>query len=405
MIKAGNFSILAAVILPIFLGSFWLVKDQPFIIDEPWHYQLIEDLTSCKEVSCVNFQRVSSLPGYHLLMALLRRLFGIASLSGTRFLSAALSLAAIGAFYLAARNISCREAFSKTLQFTLFPLVFIFFFLIYNDVFSLFLVILSVYFLEKGQYGGAGFFGFLSVLVRQNNVVWLGFFCFYVLWEKYGFRFERRIAARLAGSLLPFIPSFIAVAVFAVYNKSLAVGDASAHPLSIHSENIFMILFFFFYLFLPLNISNFPKIVKTVKRNPHLVVGLGGAYLLYLRTFKVSHAYNRFMVDFFLRNLIAANAVRSPLHKAAFFLPIAYSIMSLSVTELHKKACFLLYPFTVIFLSLSWLIEPRYYLIPFTLFLLFKKQKSPLVEYATIAVYAVLTAVVFLGSLEGRFFL
>jgi alpha-1,2-glucosyltransferase len=88
-----------------------------------------------------------------------------------------------------------------------------------------------------------------------------------------------------------------------------------------------------------------------------------------------------------------------------FFLPIAFSIMSLSVTTLRNKSYYLLYPFTVLFLVPSWLIEQRYYIVPFSLFILFKNEKSRLVEYSTIAMYIVTSALLFYGIQKGLFFL
>jgi len=50
-----------------------------------------------------------------------------------------------------------------------------------------------------------------------------------------------------------------------------------------------------------------------------------------------------------------------------------------------------------------WLIEPRYCFVPFSLFLLFKEESSPLVEWLTIALY-IIVGVLMLPPLRSELF-
>jgi alpha-1,2-glucosyltransferase len=186
-------------------------------------------------------------------------------------------------------------------------------------------------------------------------------------------------------------------------NKGFAVGDKGAHPaFSFHLGNIFFILFLFFFLFLPLNISNFKKIIKLVKKNKKIMVLILGVFL-YIIAFKNSHYYNAH--TYFLRNRLLVYFTANVFRKVLFAIPIIYSVLSIIVTKLKKKSFYLLYPFALVYLLPSWLIEQRYYLIPFVLFMLFRKKQSKVVEYSTIILYVVSSLYLFYGVVNWWFFL
>ncbi|MFH0801251.1 MAG: hypothetical protein V2A78_02555, partial [bacterium] len=165
--------------------------------------------------------------------------------------------------------------------------------------------------------------------------------------------------------------------------------------------------------FLPLNICNFGKIVRFAKNNKWVaLVTLLSVFLVYLFVFKNDHPYNFYPTNakpgdmLFLRNSILRYSLDSTslFVKSIFFIPIGYSILSLIVTGLHKQIYYLIYPLTILFLSISWLIEPRYYLVPFTMFLLCKEEESEKTEYFTIAWFFVLSLSLFLAILSGKWF-
>lgn len=181
------------------------------------------------------------------------------------------------------------------------------------------------------------------------------------------------------------------------------------HPLSIHFSNLFLFLLFQFILFLPLNIANFPKIFKVsiriFRKRPWIVFPIGIFFIFYIFAFKVDHPFNQNTIDYFLRNRILAYITGSDLTKSFFFIPIFYSILSLAVSEFNKKIYYFIYPFILINLCLFWLVEPRYYLVPFVFFLLFKKQKSLLVEGLNIIIFMILSGWIVWGAISQKFFL
>src|SRR5262249_37910206 len=61
--------------------------------------------------------------------------------------------------------------------------------------------------------------------------------------------------------------------------------------------------------------------------------------------------------------------------KLLFFVPMALSGLCLWVIPLRRH-WWLLYPFTVLYLLPSWLVEPRYYLVSLSLFLLVREHAT-----------------------------
>jgi hypothetical protein len=100
-------------------------------------------------------------------------------------------------------------------------------------------------------------------------------------------------------------------------------------------------------------------------------------------------------------NYIAA----TPVKKALFFLPIYYVLLSIAVTPLVKRAYYAIYPLSAFYLSASWLIEPRYCIIPCTLFLMLRKEQNRWIGSITTMYMFILTAFVFVGTKNQQFFL
>jgi alpha-1,2-glucosyltransferase len=126
---------------------------------------------------------------------------------------------------------------------------------------------------------------------------------------------------------------------------------------------------------------------------------------VYFFTFRSTHPYNLIDTDYYLRNKLLVEVTTHPGYRAAFFLPIAYALFSLCVIRLHQKSFYWLYPFTALSLIPFWLIEPRYSFVPLALFILFKKDLSPWVEWITIGMYVILSGVILYFTHNRTFFL
>ena len=84
---------------------------------------------------------------------------------------------------------------------------------------------------------------------------------------------------------------------------------------------------------------------------------------------------------------------------------IALAVLSLCVIRLRQPAHYLIYPFAVVSVIPFWLIEQRYYMPVFTLFMLFRESASPRVERALLATSVVIALYLFAGVVGGQSFL
>ncbi|HLD03973.1 MAG TPA: hypothetical protein VJC17_04330, partial [Candidatus Dojkabacteria bacterium] len=74
-------------------------------------------------------------------------------------------------------------------------------------------------------------------------------------------------------------------------------------------------------------------------------------------------------------------------------------------TELIQKGFVILYPLVVLSLLPFWMVEYRYYMIPFTLFILFAKAQTPMAAAITLILYLVADVFLINGILRGSFFM
>lgn len=399
--KAGVIIFFFSILLNFIFG-FLFIKDKPLFVDENTHYfQINKFFNGDFSVS----PSLTTIPGYHYTIFLLSDIFGFYSMVSARFFSLIFSFISIIVFFALAKRMS-KDYTTKIFQYAFFPILFPFFFLIYTDFFSLVLILFALYFVFCESYEIAGIFGILSFFARQNNVIWMAFLCALIYYNKNGLRINFKAIREFLKDIWVFILGFIIAIVFIIINGGFAVGDKTAHPaFSFHFGNVFFILFLFFFLFLPLNIYNFFKIIDFIKKKKLIWIVVLCIFLIYIKFFIINHPYNFLAPKYFLRNMILQYFIYNFWLKIFLFLPIIYSILSLCVMGLKRKEFYLLYPFSILFLIPSWLIEQRYYFIPLTLFILFKKEENKLVELITIVAYVLLSLFSFYGIGKGRFFL
>ena len=396
-------AIIFLVILFILALSFIYIRDKGIMGDEGSYYNQAQDFMKRNFKLNHDF---STLPGYPAFLAVWGSIFSVTSIAGMRMFNLILSVFSIFVFLLLTKKVNGELSLVRTIQYCFFPIIFPFFFLIYTDIFSLLLVLFAFYLLLKKKYDLAGIISILSIFVRQNNIIWLLFMCAYIYYENYKFTFNITSLKNWLKKCSVFIVGIIIFIAFIIMNKGFAVGDKGAHPaFSFHLGNVFFILFLFFFLFLPLNISNFKKIISLIRKNKKIIILILGIFLICIFSFKNSHPYNSSDLTFFLRNRLLAYFTANTFRKVLFAMPIIYSVLSIIVTKLKRKSFYFIYPFALLYLLPSWLIEQRYYIIPFVLFMLFRKKQSKIVEYSTIILYVVSSLYLFYGVVNGLFFI
>ncbi|MDY3642089.1 hypothetical protein QWT45_29825, partial [Escherichia coli] len=124
-------------------------------------------------------------------------------------------------------------------------------------------------------------------------------------------------------------------------------------------------------------------------------------------TFRADHPWNVPSPGtvMLLRNEWLVWMKASGLHRVVCFLPVAWVVLSLAVTELKRPAFYLLYPCAILNLAPSWLVEPRYCLPFLVLFLLLRERRSPAVETANLVWSILVAGVLVAGTARGWFFL
>jgi alpha-1,2-glucosyltransferase len=395
--RAGLTTAQAAALVAAFLAllaAFFAFLDNDLRFDEGAHFRQLERFV---RRDWTMEPSVTTLPGYHALLALGVWLIDTARVPSLRLIQFEIALGTIVAFFFLARRRGPEHAAVKTLQVVFLPILFPLFFMFYTDLASLGFVLLTTLAASAGRYPAAGVLGLASCLVRQNNIVWtaLAFAQGYV--ADHGWRWPPRLSSLFRYA--PVLLSGVAIAAWVVANRGqVAVGDAKAHPLGTpYLGNVFFMLFMAGVLFLPLWWGYRTETWARLRR-PATWTLLAATFALFWFAFAADHPYNQ--ETNFLRNQILIWATAAPIHKLLFFLPIALACASLPSVRLSPGR-WLVYPATVAFLLPSWLIEQRYYLIPFVLLLADREPLDPRIEWAQAGCSAIASAVVFVYVERG----
>lgn len=394
-------------IAPTALGLVFLLATTAFIRDEMGQRgQFGDERHHIRQIGlfCAGEYRtdgkITTIPGYHLLVAAVGKAAGNCSLELARTVNTALGLLSVLVFFLAARLLAPQLPGARALQYYLLPILLPFHFLAYTDVLSLTLLLASLLLLLKGRAVSAGWLGCLSLLVRQNNVAWLVFVCLYVLIEAQAWREPRSKLGPLLRRLWPSLLGIVGFGVFLWVNGAVALHERGAHRLGFHTGNVFFALFVFALVFLPSALASIWTHRERLS-DPRLAALLVAGYVLFLWSFRPDHPYNQF--EGFWRTDVLRLVDREAFAKLAFYVPVAISLTTLFVTRLARPEFYAVFGLALLLLVPAWVIETRYYLVPYALWLLFRKEQSPFVEAMGVAFSALLATYVLYGISGGHF--
>ena len=115
------------VLIAFFIVVFLLTFRGPLQSDEKAHYpQIISFINGSAAVN----PDITTIPGYHVVMAGIGKLFGITSVPGLRFVTFLFALLSLGVFSLLLKELN--QDHDKVLLFALMPITFPFFFLLFH---------------------------------------------------------------------------------------------------------------------------------------------------------------------------------------------------------------------------------------------------------------------------------
>jgi alpha-1,2-glucosyltransferase len=397
--------LLAATLI---IAAFICIKDYNFFGDEGFHRSQIERFMRHDWGVNGDF---TTIPGFHAIMAAISVFTGETSLQAMRFVGVLFSIGGMIMTLCAARKLHPGRGELRMLQVLLLPILFPFFPLLYTDATALTFVLASVLAFVYRKYGLSLFLIALSVIIRQNNIVWFG--CFTIAWLLTEYTPELHAAwfatihlrwsdvvssvkkiTRSTKTKLTFLFVILCTLAFGIFvkiNGGIAIGDQGSHPFpDVHTGNVFFMLALYSIFFLPMIVWQLPTIYRNLKEKKWLVPLIVGLFIFYMLTFWNTHGYNQDIHSVFLRNRILVLFTLTPAWKAVGFIAVVLAVLSLVATPLLSP-WWLIYPMAVAYLIPSWLIEQRYFFVPMVLFILFRKAQPMWMEW-TLVIYEAIFA-------------
>ncbi|MDP1833422.1 MAG: hypothetical protein Q8L11_00620 [Candidatus Moranbacteria bacterium] len=382
--------------------SLWLIIlffSQETFVDEKTHLRQINRFLKG------NFEIIPSLttiPGYHAVIAFFVHFFKHPSLAFVRFVSLLLSSISLVLAYLISKKLDSKYPLIKTLQCAFLPISFLYFPLIYTDIFSLLLVLLALYFMLSGKYGFSAFFSLTSVLVRQDNIIWIALIWTYAYLSTYGFSFSLENIKAHIRRTIGYLAVFIIFIIFVLVNGSVALGDKRNHQMGFYMGNSYFFLAIVGLLFFPMLLAYVRKI-NFSKIKPSMLYGIGAGIVIagsfiFIQP-EIHHGNNKLSM---LRNILLQSGYHQ--YMWAYVGAIFVGYMALFLMKLEKKRAVLL-PFIFMSLFPSLLVEQRYYIVPLFLLLLFRKEDGEKAELALMSYFIALSsALVIMIFYTGLFF-
>ncbi|HEY0179067.1 MAG TPA: hypothetical protein VGC30_05485, partial [Dokdonella sp.] len=216
---------------------------------------------------------LTTIPGYHAIVAATEWLFGADSLYAARLINAGFGLVAIAGFHALRRRVRPGTETLATAQFAALPILTPLLFLVYTDVLALALLLWATFATLTERHRMAAALLSVLVCVRQNEVVWAGFLAavaVWPVWRELGPRGWRTIAARALPYAVP-VAGFVA---FWCWNGSISLSprEAALHPdLGVHAGNLFFVAVLAGVL-LPLQtVSGLADFARRARRRPWLL--------------------------------------------------------------------------------------------------------------------------------------
>lgn len=385
----------------------------PAINDEVAHFLQIKIFLSSR---LALWKSLTNIPGFHAVV------YGFASwgvllskqlmphldfsfwsnIQTLRVLSFSLSLLCIPAFYCTAQKIDRNSALIRTLQFTFLPIAVPYYFILYTDIATLSVFLVTIWLTLHRKYWLAGLFFALTLTFRQLYIPWIVLLMGMTIAQEYKTQ-NLRSLAWLNGGFLVSIAAFIA---FVLVNGGIALNDKAHHPFpNWHWINIYLILLYSFVLLLPIHIGNLWRVRELLASGRTYFV-LGIIAIVFFYTFGFDHL-NQYDIgstgSLHFRKRILFYFTYDNIHKLAMLPPILFAILSLSTAQLAKNRYLLIYPVSIVTLGGSWLSDPRYYIPIFALFLLFRKMQGKLIEISLLALSMVLSGLTYWGILKPYF--
>ncbi|TCO41979.1 hypothetical protein [Dokdonella fugitiva] len=352
---------------------------------------------------------LTTIPGYHALVAAIMRACGADSLDAARLANAGFGLFAVAGFHALRRRAWPGTETLATAQVLVLPILVPLLFLVYTDVLALALLLWAAWASVSRRHVLAALFATALVGVRQHEVVWTGLLVLLALGDDAGrLRSEPR---RLLASLWPYAVPVAVFVAFWAWNGSISLSrtQAALHPdATLHAGNpLFALLVAG--LVLPLQVLQglVACIAALRRRRRNWLLAAVPVFVAcgFWFGFHADHPYNSAYPSYYVHNHLPLLIEQRQLARALAALVAAAAACALATFRLRPAGAYGLFPVGLLFLAASWLVELRYALVPLVFWLAFREHRSRAVEYATWALWLALAVCMYLGTLTLRLFL
>ncbi|GAB0086616.1 Dol-P-Glc:Glc(2)Man(9)GlcNAc(2)-PP-Dol alpha-1,2-glucosyltransferase [Sergentomyia squamirostris] len=401
-------------LLIYFLISIWLFNKvyhtTKLVVDEEFH--LRQGLHYCDGNFTVWDPKITTFPGLYIVSTVLLLPFRLCEIYYLRLVSLLASVLNVYWIYEIRKGIYSRKYGKKfpswltvfeALSISILPPMYFFAFLYYTDIVSISAVLAMMNFSMKHSHRAAALSGFVALLMRQTNIVWIGAVFGLNVMDKlviktlkkrdkknsnYIYTFGDILAAidfylrRITSvhiTILPVIAQFygyvvvmVAFIVFLWLNGSIVVGDKSAHEATLHLPQIGYFSVFTVVFGGGLILADIRDIFQKFIKRWYFLLFLSIFFTIAVTYNTIVHPYiladNRHYTFYLWNRLLSKPLIR--------FMAIPIYVFAVAgVAELLKtqSAGFkLIYSVcTIVSIFLQSMIEFRYFLLPFLILRLF----------------------------------
>ncbi len=350
-------------------------------------------------------QRLAVIPGYHLLMAGIARLLDL-NVAGLRAVGLFFGFCGAYAFYGIRKHLGDIHAARSAALFFFLPILFPFYFLIYTDALSVTLVMFAMWASLKNKHVLSAIVLVMSILVRQNNVVWALFLATLTAWPDLKLLFQQRAWStfgKVVGTKFAYALPMVVLAAFWAWNGTLAMSTAASqeHPgMTLHAGNIYYALLLYL-IFFPSDVwRGMGSFYLQVKTRPWLLL----IPIAVIACSKVHGSPSNYVSpDRFLHNGVMSAVQQGGWLLAAFAVLTSMAACSLYRPKLAVAHGRLYFPFATLYLGMSWLVETRYAILPLALWMAIRANSPDRDERISLIAWMAISSFLVYGIFDNQF--
>ncbi|XP_055549757.1 putative Dol-P-Glc:Glc(2)Man(9)GlcNAc(2)-PP-Dol alpha-1,2-glucosyltransferase [Wyeomyia smithii] len=308
----ATYSIVTLRLFHLLYHTSKLVVDEEFHLRQGKHY--------CNWEFHIWDPKITTFPGLYLISALFLSPFELCTTYALRLTSVFASIANACLIFAIRKKFTTNRTdpyvLRETISLALLPPLYFFSHLYYTDVLSVTMVLAMIYFSIQEKNNWGALMGSLAVLMRQTNIVWVGFVLgsqvidlglSLTLHTRYRQRLSGLFSAvivllrspRLVGEVLQracalfygYILIILAFIVFLFWNESIVVGDKTAHTAAVHLPQMFYFCLFYAMFSCSQVLTASRQVLRFICKRWHLSIGCAVLFAYIIKQNTIVHPY------------------------------------------------------------------------------------------------------------------